>query len=119
VGAQGNGGLAAWVPQSIAFGLFGVVNTYVAQNMGAGQPRRGPAYAWNGLWIAVVWWLLLQPYALALPRLFALARVDAHQAELATSYARILIAGSLLNLATRALAQFFYGMHKAGVILVA
>src|SRR4030095_13690290 len=55
VGAQGNGGLAAWVPQSIAMGLFQVINTYVSQNMGAGKPERGPAYAWNGVWIAVAW----------------------------------------------------------------
>src|ERR1700742_2106378 len=48
VGAQGNGGLAAWVPQSIAMGLSQVINTYVSQNMGAGKPERGPAYAWNG-----------------------------------------------------------------------
>jgi MATE family multidrug resistance protein len=119
VGAQGNGGLAAWVPQSIAMGLFQVINTYVAQNMGAGHARRGPAYAWNGLWIAAAWWLLLQPYGLALPRLFALAKMDPHQAELATTYGQILIAGSLLNMCTRALSQFFYGMHRASVVMVA
>jgi MATE family, multidrug efflux pump len=119
VGAQGNGGLVSWVPQSIAMGLFQVVNTYVAQNMGAGKPERGAAYAWNGLWIAFVWWLLLQPFGLAMPHLFALAKVDPHQAALATTYGQILIAGSLLNLATRAISQFFYGMHKAGVVMVA
>ena len=43
VGAQGNGGLASFVPISIAFGFITVVNTYVSQNMGAGKPERGPA----------------------------------------------------------------------------
>jgi MATE family multidrug resistance protein len=119
VGAQGNGGLAAWVPQSIAFGLFGVVNTYVAQNMGAGKAERGPAYAWNGLWIAGAWWLILLPYALLMPRIFALAGVEPHQAALATSYGQVLVVGSVLNMATRALSQFFYGMHKASVVMVA
>jgi MATE family multidrug resistance protein len=119
VGAQGNGGLVAWVPQSIAFGLFGVINTYVSQNMGAGKPQRGPAYAWNGLWIAVACWILLQPYALAMPWLFGLAKMDQHQAALATSYGQILVMGCVLNLSTRALSNFFYGMHKAGVVMVA
>lgn len=119
VGAQGNGGLAAWVPQSIAMGLFGVINTYVSQNMGAGKAERGPAYAWNGLWIALVWWLLLQPYGLAMPWLFGLAKMEPRQIELATVYGQILVAGSLVNMATRALSQFFYGMHKAGVVMVA
>jgi MATE family multidrug resistance protein len=119
VGARGNGGLAAWVPQSIAMGLFQVINTYVSQNMGAGKPERGPAYVWNGLWIALAWCLLLQPYALALPSLFAKAKMNAHQADLAATYGRILIAGAMLNMSTRAISQFFYGMHKAGVVMVA
>src|SRR3954465_8468258 len=74
VGAQGNGGLAAWVPQSIAMGMFAVIHTYVSQNMGAGKPERGPAYAWNGVWLCVAYWLLLIPYASALPYLFRLAK---------------------------------------------
>ena len=85
VGAQGNGGLAAWVPQSIAMGMFTVVNTYVSQNMGAGKPERGSAYAWNGLWIAFAYWLLLLPYAQTLPALFKLADMDPQQAALATT----------------------------------
>ena len=36
VGAQGNGGLVSWVPQSIAMGMFTVINSYVSQIMGAG-----------------------------------------------------------------------------------
>src|SRR5262245_48375000 len=51
VGAQGNGGLASWVPISIAHGTLTIINTFVSQNLGAGRPERGAAYAWNGLWI--------------------------------------------------------------------
>lgn len=119
VGAQGNGGLVAWVPQSIAMGVFGVINTYVSQNLGAGRPERGPAYAWNGLWMAAVWWVLLLPYAFALPSIFNAAGMDAQQAEWAATYGRILLIGAVLNLWTRALSQFFYGLHRAGVVMVA
>ena len=45
VGAQGNGGLAAFVPVSVAMGILTVINTYVSQNLGAGRPERSPAYA--------------------------------------------------------------------------
>ncbi len=119
VGAQGNGGLAAWVPQSLAMGAFTVINTYVSQNMGAGRPERGPAYAWNGLYLGLLWYLLLLPYAFMLPWVFAKAGVEPHQAELAAQYGSILVFGSVLNLSTRAISQFFYGMHKASVVLVA
>lgn len=120
VGAQGNGGLAAFVPISIAMGMLTVVNTYVAQHLGAGRPERGPAYAWNGLWIAGAFWaLVLLPWAAVLPRVFAAAGVDPAQGAMATEYGRILVIGSIITMWTRGLSQFFYGMHRAGVVLAA
>ncbi|CAG0966368.1 Multidrug resistance protein MdtK [Phycisphaerales bacterium] len=120
VGAQGNGGLAAWVPISIAQGTLTIINTYVSQNLGAGRPERGPAYAWNGVWIATAWWLfILVPYSFLLPSIFRLAGMDAEQARLGAVYGQILLWGSCLTMATRCLSQFFYGMHRAGVVLAA
>jgi MATE family multidrug resistance protein len=120
VGAQGNGGLAAWVPIAVAMGAITVINTYVSQNMGAGKPERGPAYAWNGLWIAVAYWAaVLVPFAFVLPWVFRIADVEAEQARLGAEYGRILLFGGCLTLATRAISQFFYGMHRASVVLVA
>lgn len=119
VGAQGNGGLAAWVPTAFAYGVLQVVNTYVSQNLGAGKPERGPAYAWNAMYIAAAFSLLLIPYAFCLPAIFRIAEIDPNQAALAASYGRILIFGTFLNLATRAFSQFFFGMHKGSVVMVA
>lgn len=120
VGGQGNGGLAAWVPQSLCYGVLGVVNTFVSQHQGAGQPRRGPAYAWNGAWLAIFYWLVvLVPYSFFLPRVFALADVAPAQAEQAAIYGRILVLGSILNLLCRAFENYFYGMHRPGVVLLA
>ncbi len=120
VGAQGNGGLAAFVPISIAMGFLTVVNTYVAQNLGAGRPERGPAYAWNGLWIAAAFWaVVLLPFAAVLPWVFSLAGLDPAQAEMSAAYGRILLVGSVLTMWTRGLAQFFYGMHRASVVMIA
>jgi multidrug resistance protein, MATE family len=120
VGAQGNGGLAAFVPISIAMGFLTIVNTYVAQNLGAGKPERGPAYAWNGLWIAAAFWaVVLLPFAAVLPQVFRLAGMDPAQAAMAAEYGRILLIGSVLTMWTRGLSQFFYGMHRASVIMIA
>jgi MATE family multidrug resistance protein len=120
VGAQGNGGLAAFVPIAVAMGALTVVNTYVSQNLGAGRPERGPAYAWNGLWIAAVFWaVFMVPYGFALPRVFALAGMDPVQADLAVQYGRILVFGSVLSMWTRGLSQYFYGMHRASVVMTA
>jgi MATE family multidrug resistance protein len=119
VGAQGNGGLVAWAPQAFVYGLMQVVNTYVAQNMGAGRARAGAAYAWNAIYLAAVCALLLQPVAWAMPWVLRMASIDPGQAALASEYGRVLIYGCFLNMATRGLSQFFYGMHKAGVVMVA
>ncbi len=119
VGAQGNGGLAAWAPQAMMYGTLQIINTYVSQNMGAGRRDRAAAYVWNGIWLAIIYSLLLQPYALLLPKIFALAEVDARQSILAAQYGRVLIYGCGLNMATRALSQFFYGTHQARVVMAA
>src|SRR6185295_767820 len=44
---------------------------------------------------------------------------DARRATLAASYGQILIYGSVITMATRAVSQFFYGMHKPGIVLIA
>ncbi len=121
VAAQGNGGNLAWVPMAFVMGLMGIVNTYVSQNLGAGKPERGPAYAWNALWMCVLAAILLVPYGLALPYIFAhpaLGHTPSVQA-LETPYAQILVFGAIFSLCTRALAQFFYGLHRPGIVLIA
>lgn len=130
VGAQGNGGLASFVPIAIAMGFLTVINTYVAQNLGAGKPERGPAYAWTGLWMSLAYWLvLLLPLGLALPWVFELFRPDSLTGEalasavrrdtLAGEYGRILLLGGFFTMATRGIAQYFYGMHRPAVVLIA
>lgn len=121
VAAQGNGGVWAFLPISFVMGLIGVVNTYVSQNLGAGTPQRGPAYAWNALWVACMAYVLMLGYALALPYIFTLGG-GGHSEKLLrlqTQYAQILLAGSILTMSTRAMAQFFYGMHKPAVVFIA
>lgn len=119
VGAQGNGGLASWVPISLAMGTVQIINSYVAQNMGAGKPERGSAYAWNGIWLALIWSIVLLPFGMALPWIFRHTDMDPQQAVWAGQYGQILVYGSFLTMATRSLSQFFYGLHHAGIITVA
>lgn len=130
VGAQGNGGLAAFVPIAIAMGVLTVINTYVSQNLGAGTPERGPRYCWAGLWMSLGFWLLvLLPYAALLPHALALGRMFEGDAGvlaemvrrdgLAAQYGRVLVLGAIATLAARAVSQYFYGMHRPVVVMVA
>lgn len=119
VGAQGNGGLASWVPISIVMGGMFAVNTYVSQHLGAGKPERAPAYVWNALWACIVAWVLLIPYGIFLPSLFEAIGQSPLRAELAGGYGRILVLGSIITMAARAISQFFYGMHRPSIVLIA
>lgn len=119
VGAQGNASLATFVPIAILMGILSVVNTFVSQNLGAGRPERGPAYAFNGLWIAAVACVLLLPYAAVIPDVFRLLGHSPEQIALQTGYARILLFGAFLTVSTRGIAQFFFGIHRPTVIMIA
>lgn len=121
VAAQGNGGVASFVPVSIMMGMITVVNTYVSQNLGAGRAERGAAYAWAGLWMCLgAWIVLMLPFAAALP--YLLERLSNHSETLLrmeSAYAQILLLGAIFTLGGRCIAQYFYGMHKPLVVLVA
>ncbi|MBS0192045.1 MAG: MATE family efflux transporter [Phycisphaerales bacterium] len=130
VGAQGNGGITSWIAVSIVFGALTVVNTFVSQNFGAGKAERAPAYAWNGVWLAIVAWLvLILPYAAMLPWLYTLMRDKSLSPEameqvlrrdaMAATFAQILLVGSIITMTRQAIGQFFYGMHKPSIMLVA
>lgn len=125
--AAGNGGIASWVPASVMMGLLGVINTYVSQNLGAGRPERGAAYAWAGIWMsAAVWLFLLLPYAALFPTAFESMRallglepVSDHIHRMESDYGRILLYGMLLTLTARTIGHYFYGMHKPWVVMSA
>jgi len=118
--AQGNGGIVAWLTMSLLLGLTTVVNSYVSQNLGAGKPREGAAYAWNAVWLSVAGWLLIMlPVLAATPAIFDSLGHDDRLRQLETGYAQIVLAGGVLTLCGRSLGHYFYGMHKPTVVMVA
>lgn len=130
VGAQGNGGFLSWVPISFAMGALTIINTFVSQHLGAKRPERGAAYCWAGCWASLAYWLfVLIPFALVLPTVFSWARAgETDPAALAsmvlrdtmaTEYAQVLLYGACITLVARGVQQYFYGMHRPMIIMVA
>lgn len=119
VAAQGNGGMLPYVVMALSLGLCGVINTYVSQNLGAGRPERCAAYGWNGLWLSLVLAVCMIPLGLAMPFLFAQADHSEQLRQLETSYGQILVAGAFFPMAARAIAHFFYGLHRPTVVMIA
>jgi MATE family multidrug resistance protein len=136
--AQLVGGIMAFVPTSFALGMMTVVNTYVSQNYGAGRRERCGQYAWAGLAVAAAYALLVAPLcvAFASPLMGLIAQAvgaarhaaglpaeagqhAARVAALQTLYFRYMILGMPLFLFGRVVEQFFFGIHRTGVVLAA
>ena len=68
VAAQGNGGVWSWAVIFSVVGVLTVVNTFVSQAVGAQRPHEVARYAWAGVWLALVAYLvILLPLGLLLP----------------------------------------------------
>lgn len=118
--AQGNGGIWSFLPVSLVFGVLTVVNTFVAQNVGAGRGRETARYGWAGIWLAVLSWaFLLLPWALFLPTLFTLAGHDPDLVRMEAGYAGILLAGGVVLLTGKAMSHWFFGYQRPRVITIA
>jgi len=146
VAAQGNGGVWAFSLIAFVLGMLTVVNTYVSQNLGAGQPEKGPDYAWAAIWLCLgIWFLFFLPYAALMGNIFDLVhdaqldrlkqllaaasgsellRARAEEARLyklillETQYARILLIGALVLMIGRAIHHFFFGLGRPKVVTV-
>ena len=59
IAAQGNGGSWSFAIIATIMGVVTVVNTYVSQHLGAGNPQNGPKYPWAAGWMAAASWLLI------------------------------------------------------------
>jgi len=115
---QGNGSILVFLIIAFFYGALTIINTFVAQHLGAGRPERGPAYAWNGLYICALAWALMAGLAFFVEPIFAAAGHGALVLEHETTYARILLFGSFFTIASRGLHQFFYGVHRPMVVFV-
>ncbi|MCE5278002.1 MAG: MATE family efflux transporter [Planctomycetaceae bacterium] len=121
VAAQFVGGITSFIPESLASGMVGVLSTYVAQNYGAGRHRRCGQYAWAGMLLGLIAYVLVLPMGFAADPLLRWLYPEhgpaVHQLEVI--YFQYMTFAVILTLGARALAEFFYGAHRPRVVLVA
>lgn len=121
VAAQANAGILCWTLMTFCVGVTGVVSSFVSQNLGAGKPERGAAYAWSSMWISLCYWAcVLAPAALAVPWFYGRIHADTPVlAGLEAQYAQVVIAGGVFTLLAKGLHNYFFGLHKPWVVMVA
>lgn len=121
VAAQSNAGILCWTLMTFCVGVTGVVSSFVSQNLGAGRADRGSAYAWAGMWIGIVYWaMVLVPAALLVPHFYGWIHASTPRlVELEVAYAQVVIGGGVFTLMAKALHNYFFGLHRPGVVMVA
>ena len=119
VAAQGNGGMWSFLPISFVFGVLTVVNTFTAQNVGAGRGRQTAVYGWAGLWTSLLAWAcILVPWAIAVPSLFQMVGHEPELVAKESAYARVLLLGGLPLLVAKAMSHWFFGYQRPRLITV-
>lgn len=121
VAAQSNAGVLCWTMMTFCVGVTGVVSSFVSQNLGAGKPERGSAYAWNSMYIAIAYWMaIMLPAVMIVPMIYGHLHADTPDLlELEVGYAQIVLAGGVFTLMSKGLHNYFFGLHRAGVVMVA
>ncbi|MBL4810706.1 MAG: MATE family efflux transporter [Phycisphaerales bacterium] len=122
IAAQSNGSMFVWMFMAYVLGMNGVINSFVSQNLGAKKAERGAAYAWNGLWVGLLYFVVLMvPMYWMIPGLFSQSWMfgdDPQLAGLSTEYAQVVLLGGVFVIGARTLHHYFYGMHRASVVLI-
>lgn len=106
-----------WTLISLPFGVAGYTNAFVSQYEGAGRKDRVAAAIWQGLFIALLAGLLLQPLVFFSAQIFSAMGHESHVAELEAEYFNKLCPVALPTLLNCVLAAFFTARKRSLVVM--
>lgn len=102
---------------SLPLGVALYVNTFVAQYVGAGRPRRVGPVVWQGIWLGVVAMPLLPATAPWARLALAWANQDPALARLEATFYQVLTFGAGAMIIAAAQASFFTGREQTRVVM--
>lgn len=109
-GGVGLGGMMAWAFAAFFVGTLNVVNTFVAQHVGAGEEQRCGEVVSLGLVLVLAFSLLLELVAPAVGRVIGLFGAPAPVAGVAATYATIRVTAIPLQLLEATFTSFLRGI---------
>lgn len=116
--AQLAAGMSSFVFESFIMGTMMAVNTYVAQNYGARRYAKCGEYARSGLMMGACLSVLALPLMLLARPIFILLRQDPSLVGYEEMYFRYMILTILPGQMSLGLGRFFYGVHRAWVVML-
>ena len=111
------GGILCFSVIGFALGVMTVVNTFASQCLGRKEYDKCSAYAWQGLWLAV---MLGAGAVLLWPAIPAVVRFFGHESQLQDmerQFMQISLLSVAPSAAAMALASFFNGVHRPKVAM--
>ncbi len=97
-------------------GLGHYAGTFVAQYIGAKRPERVGVSVWQGVWLALIGWVLMATGILWAPWLFDRVGHDISVRDEQVGYFRILCGGAFAPLMMAALCSFWSGRGKTWTV---
>jgi MATE family multidrug resistance protein len=118
--------LAASVPASITYFMFisfflgvcGILNTFIAQYIGAGARMRVGASLWQAIYFSLASWFLLSGLLWLAEPIFKMVGHPEEVRALEVVYFRILVVGSVFVLLGMTFSCFFSGRGRTGVVMI-
>ena len=111
--------MVIWAYIVIGMGTVSIINTMASQSLGRGDRRTCSAYAWQGLYLSVVFWLIGVVLWPALPHVFRLAGHEPQIQLMESRYAAIIVWTIGPTIAAIGLSSFFNGVHRPRVTAMA
>jgi MATE family multidrug resistance protein len=117
--AASNSGMLAFAPLGFGMGTLVIVNSLVSQCFGQRDFQRCGRFLWQGIWLALVFGLFLQPLGFLAHPIFKLFHHPAIQTEMEATYFRIVLLSATIKLVSVAIGQFSLGIDRPNTLLVA
>lgn len=112
-------GISVWCIICFGFGVVTVTNTFVSQSLGKGELSECSRYTWQGLYVAVFLGLVVLPAWWVAPWFFNWAGHAPEVQRLEVLYFRASLFSVMPAIAANVVANFFNGIHKPSVGLIA
>jgi multidrug resistance protein, MATE family len=113
------GGLTAFMCTTFFIGIIGYTTAMAAQQLGAGRPERCGAVTAQGGIVALIAYPIMPALIPLVTHLFAEAGLHPTQLSLQTGYFGLLMWGSLVPLLRAVLSNFFSGVGRTRVVMLA
>lgn len=111
IAAVGLANIVLFTIYALFIGSIEITETFVSQSYGAGQKNNCVKTAWHGLYLSILFGLLVLPFAPLSEPLFALFSASNPVSEIGASYLGIRLFGGLFFLSSIAFASFFVGVQ--------